>query len=248
MDRLYSAQSCILLNFYIKPQRYDRHGEFIGVVSYWISTSNHNSHDCFVYEISVVSYWISTSNHNNLPPEPGNLSVVSYWISTSNHNNTIFHNYHYTLYLIEFLHQTTTLWMVIHDMMCCILLNFYIKPQHTFYKTTSHAGCILLNFYIKPQQSASLSHIVNGCILLNFYIKPQPYGMLAIHFRCCILLNFYIKPQQSTTILAIRAVVSYWISTSNHNLKMNCEHPIWVVSYWISTSNHNAGLRLRSHG
>ena len=34
----------------------------------------------------------------------------------------------------------------------CILLNFYIKPQHQAYDNPTWRGCILLNFYIKPQQ------------------------------------------------------------------------------------------------
>ena len=35
----------------------------------------------------------------------------------------------------------------------CILLKFYIKPQHTFPLLNSLFSCILLKFYIKPQHS-----------------------------------------------------------------------------------------------
>ena len=35
------------------------------------------------------------------------------------------------LYLIEILHQTTTLWLLFGCCLGCILLKFYIKPQHT---------------------------------------------------------------------------------------------------------------------
>ena len=34
------------------------------------------------------------------------------------------------LYLIEILHQTTTLLGLLHGLFRCILLKFYIKPQH----------------------------------------------------------------------------------------------------------------------
>ena len=34
------------------------------------------------------------------------------------------------LYLIEFLHQTTTFILRELTSLSCILLNFYIKPQH----------------------------------------------------------------------------------------------------------------------
>ena len=100
-----------------------------------------------------------------------------------------------TLYLIEFLHQTTT------------------ETRRLFFV----GCCILLNFYIKPQQDAVAGSRVSGCILLNFYIKPQPRRARRWRSTGCILLNFYIKPQPGVTNGGIRSVVSYWISTSNHN-------------------------------
>ena len=33
--------------------------------------------------------------------------------------------------------------------------------------------CILLKFYIKPQHDQALKYRQDGCILLKFYIKPQ---------------------------------------------------------------------------
>ena len=100
------------------------------VVSYSISTSNHNFNPCFLCTIPVVSYSISTSNHNLVCWFKKEAKVVSYSISTSNHNSNIAriesgnvvsysistsnHNWcrgglcRQVLYLIPFLHQTTT--------------------------------------------------------------------------------------------------------------------------------------------
>ena len=77
--------------------------------------------------------------------------------------------------------------------------------------------CILLKFYIKPQLWRGGTARVLRCILLNFYIKPQPRRARRWRSTGCILLNFYIKPQPGVTNGGIRSVVSYWISTSNHN-------------------------------
>ena len=167
------GSSCILLNFYIKPQRLDRPSVRHVVVSYWISTSNHNL--CLWYAIQHL------------------------------------------LYLIEFLHQTTTLTFARSSPWCCILLNFYIKPQLWIAAKLLRQGCILLNFYIKPQQSAASSCQVLCCILLNFYIKPQLVSTTYPRSPGCILLNFYIKPQHRFVRTYTCTVVSYWISTSNHN-------------------------------
>ena len=56
--------SCILLKFYIKPQLHCAIRSPRRVVSYWNSTSNHNSQSYYFREPGVVSYWNSTSNHN----------------------------------------------------------------------------------------------------------------------------------------------------------------------------------------
>ncbi len=78
----------------------------------------------------VVSYWNSTSNHNLLRESVNCWRVVSYWNSTSNHNPVSSNVFTPGLYLIEILHQTTTLWLREAYQLRCILLKFYIKPQH----------------------------------------------------------------------------------------------------------------------
>ena len=56
----------------------------------------------------VVSYSVSTSNHNYLPTQAQADLVVSYSVSTSNHNSQLRDCSRNKLYLILFLHQTTT--------------------------------------------------------------------------------------------------------------------------------------------
>ena len=99
---------CILFHFYIKPQHLHSRFDLINVVSYSISTSNHNPSRTASVSMSVVSYSISTSNHNTCGISFGNRHVVSYSISTSNHNPNIEKPIKAVLYLIPFLHQTTT--------------------------------------------------------------------------------------------------------------------------------------------
>ena len=130
LRRIYEGWSCILLKFYIKPQLGFLLTCCLFVVSYWNSTSNHNSeialnnlervvsywnstsnHNCENVRITigkVVSYWNSTSNHNKEGWKMMQWNVVSYWNSTSNHNAKYGCCVAMKLYLIEILHQTTT--------------------------------------------------------------------------------------------------------------------------------------------
>ena len=78
-------------------------------------------------------------------------------------------------------------------------------------------SCILFHFYIKPQPPAHSILKPFGCILFHFYIKPQHKSTNVIYTFGCILFHFYIKPQPTDYCDSSPYVVSYSISTSNHN-------------------------------
>ena len=195
--RAFTAYCCILLKFYIKPQlAFLRACAFRGCIllKFYIKPQHGRLSRFFC---RVVSYWNSTSNHNSAASEAKRRNVVSYWNSTSNHNSVFAIRSDTPLYLIEILHQTTT------------------------------------------QDSQGLHF--RRCILLKFYIKPQRRGRTTFSCVSCILLKFYIKPQRSTPSNQFSTVVSYWNSTSNHNIIPYDKGSNTVVSYWNSTSNHNPG-------
>ena len=55
------------------------------------------------------------------------------------------------LYLIEFLHQTTTSMAFIRDVVVLYLIEFLHQTTTWMTKASLPVSCILLNFYIKPQ-------------------------------------------------------------------------------------------------
>ena len=143
---------CILSKFYIKPQRcpsYESGGQSCILSKFYIKPQP------------------SRSRRRSTP-------VVSYRNSTSNHNFRRWLGIYSKLYLIEILHQTTTLGNVRYALRGCILSKFYIKPQHCPSYESGGQSCILSKFYIKPQRSSMLDLTDKGCILSKFYIKPQP--------------------------------------------------------------------------
>ena len=105
------VRGCILSKFYIKPQHRRTRFGYIRVVSYRNSTSNHNDVTINVEGNHVVSYRNSTSNHNSC--NAGSAAIG--------------------LYLIEILHQTTTIRGIYQTKKSCILSKFYIKPQQPPY-------------------------------------------------------------------------------------------------------------------
>ena len=192
---------CILSKFYIKPQQFrEAHWEFF-VVSYRNSTSNHNIHCRYIDFRRVVSYRNSTSNHN--------LAIISL---TSGR-----------LYLIEILHQTTTVLCAQKSKYSCILSKFYIKPQLT--------GRTLNGFDVVSYRNSTSNHN-------NF--EKRTGNFFVVSYR-----NSTSNHNEIDFRVKLFTVVSYRNSTSNHNIMRVLHDKFKVVSYRNSTSNHNVGVVVR---
>ena len=150
-NNTHSTYYSILSSFYIKPQ-----------LARW-------SHLC----VAIVSYRLSTSNHNLYSFKASSFSlylIVFLHQTTTSFNTTAGFR---KLYLIVFLHQTTTCILSRYPLQHCILSSFYIKPQHKAPRRFPLAYCILSSFYIKPQPRNVNEWMTTNCILSSFYIKPQ---------------------------------------------------------------------------
>ena len=125
---------------------------------------------------------------------------------------------HCSLYLIEILHQTTT----------SILLFFKVYKLYLIeilHQTTTNHGSVwmppllyLIEILHQTTTTGTFGFCRRCCILLKFYIKPQQPSKSRTDYCRCILLKFYIKPQRNREKGTHPAVVSYWNSTSNHNV------------------------------
>ena len=121
------------------------------------------------------------------------------------------------LYLIEILHQTTTLPVASSPAVWLYLIE--ILHQTTTQSTVDRNSAALYLIEILHQTTTLRPFLlpVTGCILSKFYIKPQPHKATS----------------------GGQDVVSYRNSTSNHNKEGGQLFGSGVVSYRNSTSNHN---------
>ena len=100
-------QSCILSKFYIKPQLYRHcdHYELCCILSKFYIKPQRVQASCLIPRGCILSkFYIKPQ-----PPEVADAPGL--------------------LYLIEILHQTTTLMSLLGKLISCILSKFYIKPQ-----------------------------------------------------------------------------------------------------------------------
>ena len=124
-----SAPYCFFFCFYIKPQRRCRY-------------TAHRLH-CFFFcfyikpqlsalrklQKEIVSSSVSTSNHNSFSNRCHLRLIVSSSVSTSNHNKHSAGFFLRLLFLLLFLHQTTTSAGLKPLREDCFFFCFYIKPQ-----------------------------------------------------------------------------------------------------------------------
>ena len=125
------------------------------------------------------------------------------------------------LYLIEILHQTTTAAIRTPPLPCCILSKFYIKPQLRLYSQQ-------LSLVVSYRNSTS-NH--NG-------LTPTVTTPFVVSYR-----NSTSNHNTTRKLISRTSVVSYRNSTSNHNGDNSLHVQQFVVSYRNSTSNHNIGER-----
>ena len=162
--------------------------------------------------------------------------------------------------LFYFYIKPQPLWFCSQRLVCCDLFYFYIKPQHKcckFYvifvvtysiSTSNHnlplIQTVLLRLWLILflHQTTTLIIQLNGLQLLwlILFLHQTTTGQVSISSQVgCDLFYFYIKPQLTHSVLNYFNVVTYSISTSNHNYSLDELDKLFVVTYSISTSNHN---------
>ena len=127
------------------------------------------------YSAIVVSYRNSTSNHNLARQQV--VDEVLYLIEILHQTTTLKRGPFKAvgLYLIEILHQTTTK-RVANSLDRALYLIEILHQTTTLERLKlSRKGCILSKFYIKPQPSTVSNGTGSSCILSKFYIKPQQF-------------------------------------------------------------------------
>ena len=153
MNSYQGAGCCISYYSYIKPQRWHSMNTKRPVVYLTIPTSNHNRNWFRSCQFRVVYLTIPTSNHNVCcwVAVCGWLYILLFLHQTT--TNICTKRVFAKLYILLFLHQTTTLRDSASSSSCCISYYSYIKPQLTDELCIKSHGCISYYSYIKPQRT-----------------------------------------------------------------------------------------------
>ena len=121
----------------------------------------------------VVYHLVPTSNHNcrSCAACLNQLFIILFLHQTT----TRVHDWNkeHRLFIILFLHQTTTRLSNRRLLYCCLSSCSYIKPQLRVNKIVGISSCLSSCSYIKPQPIKYHLLLVFCCLSSCSYIKPQ---------------------------------------------------------------------------
>ena len=213
---VYFSVCCLSSVSYIKPQpsvaTYFSHP----VVYRLFPTSNHNSVESYSRSNRVVYRLFPTSNHNQCTFRVARQPVVYRLFPTSNHNNLSGHICARRLFIVCFLHQTTT--TIPSNMLPfgCLSSVSYIKPQlkydiayllavvYRLFPTSNH-NCrrypsgnhplFIVCFLHQTTTDGDAIFTAAPLFIVCFLHQTTTYQDTAFCFVSCLSSVSYIKPQ-----------------------------------------------------
>ena len=187
------------------------------VVYHLVPTSNHNQSPPIKLVYFVVYHLVPTSNHNHQAVCTFLFCVVYHLVPTSNHNLPLLISLIRRLFIILFLHQTTTL-----------------TPSE--FRAIS---CLSSCSYIKPQQANRATSIVT----VVYHLVPTSNHNCFLYFILRANVVYHLVPTSNhnchTSKKKKMPVVYHLVPTSNHNRVKMLSVKIHVVYHLVPTSNHN---------
>ena len=150
--------------------------------------------------------------------------VVYHLVPTSNHNHANWCFCHYRLFIILFLHQTTTPPIALLVAGRCLSSCSYIKPQR------------FLSSY------ANLKSCLSSCS----YIKPQLINPMQIYY----IVVYHLVPTSNhnveEVIIAGKKVVYHLVPTSNHNSlqPLDVTAVLFIILFLHQTTTCGVGLEI----
>ena len=125
------------------------------------------------------------------------------------------------LYIIMFLHQTTTVQTVRYLTVWLYIIMFLHQTTTVEHIATLWKSCILSCSYIKPQLLCRELYFV---LVVYYHVPTSNHNSTELDL---------LQP----------AVVYYHVPTSNHNRRSHSSKKRSVVYYHVPTSNHNLSIK-----
>ena len=193
----HSPHRCLSSCSYIKPQLVDA-----DLYLWWLLFIILFLHQTTTLSFRVQHFLCCLSSCSYIKPQPRTMmeetrEVVYHLVPTSNHNHRLRPHRRPQLFIILFLHQTTTSRLCKQKNICCLSSCSYIKPQRGRTRLSACCGCLSSCSYIKPQPRHGTPSLHTSCLSSCSYIKPQRMVSVILNIMSCLSSCSYIKPQRA---------------------------------------------------
>ena len=209
---------------------------------------------------AVVYHLVPTSNHNRWRRYALLEGVVYHLVPTSNHNFREQAVGHRALFIILFLHQTTTLWVLLPPWLLLFIILFLHQTTTSRWVKKVSGLLFIILFLHQTTTLATVLLMVIGCLSSCSYIKPQLQerggqsdsvvyhlvptsnhnGAEAVLGELGLFIILFLH--QTTTMETTRSLWMCCLSSCSY-IKPQQNHaralPIGVVYHLVPTSNHN---------
>ena len=191
----YYRACCLSSCSYIKPQPFSPSTDTRPVVYHLVPTSNHNIWQVYASNQYVVYHLVPTSNHNSYRLSPSATIVVYHLVPTSNHNLLKEIVGGVALFIILFLHQTTTKRCT--SFVTILLFIILFLHQTTTQATSDTLMCALFIILFLHQTTtsnpfpANMERLFIILFLHQTTTRPPAFGTA----QRCLSSCSYIKPQ-----------------------------------------------------
>ena len=191
------------------------------------------------------------------------LAVVYHLVPTSNHNSNSRKINSWMLFIILFLHQTTTKELSLPYSIMLFIILFLHQTTTMKIEKTNYQQLFIILFLHQTTTVITCSYFRTCCLSSCSYIKPQLILWEIKNPVCCLSSCSYIKPQRrrlaATQTLSCLSSCSYikpqltdYTQQPTVGCLSSCSYikpqpaplaclPATVVYHLVPTSNHNLG-------
>ena len=216
----------------------------MAVVYHLVPTSNHNRYSneyngltlfiiLFLHQTTTSSRVICSivcclSSCSYIKPQQRSAcliyeNVVYHLVPTSNHNYNSIAFFIDPLFIILFLHQTTTAALgSSSDVELFIIL--FLHQTTTKELSLPYSIMLFIILFLHQTTTMKIEKTNYQQLFIILFLHQTTTVITCSYFRtCCLSSCSYIKPQQSTPASLYLSVVYHLVPTSNHNSAARCQ-------------------------
>ena len=192
----------------------------------------------------VVYHLVPTSNHNTRQPHTAIAVVVYHLVPTSNHNRIFLNLISIMLFIILFLHQTTTGELSFPSVFRLFIILFLHQTTTSQDLPIDFWLLFIILFLHQTTTGMKMTLRASWLFIILFLHQTTTGRYCPIDHLSCLSSCSYIKPQHVLRWCNLLIVVYHLVPTSNHNYQRMFPSSVglFIILFLHQTTTLGGGL------